>query len=86
VVFDGSYRNVGPLVRGRVHAGFSEGESADDVLLEQALYLKDNSSYKVWLVTSDGGLASRAREAGVKVMYCPVFCDAAETALNSESR
>lgn len=86
VVFDGGYRNIGSLMRGRVHAQFSDSDSADDVLLEQALYLKDNSPEKVWLVTSDGALVSRAREYGVKTLYCPVFHDLAQGAINAESR
>jgi len=86
VVFDGGYRNMGPLVRGRVHAQFSEHESADDVLLEQAGYLKDNSTLKVWLVTSDGSLVSIAREEGIKTLYCPKFHELAQGALDSETR
>ncbi|MDD4004927.1 MAG: NYN domain-containing protein [Elusimicrobiaceae bacterium] len=86
VVFDGGYRSVGPLVRGRVHAQFSDSDSADDILLEQAAYLKDHSTLKVWLVTSDGALVSIARENGIKTIYCPTFHELAQAALDAESR
>ena len=72
VVLDGGYRNVGLTVRGGLKIDFSDGEHADDVLLEHALYLKQVGRRAV-LVSSDGALLERAKSEGLRTMYCEKF-------------
>jgi len=72
IVLDGGYRSVGPTVRENMKIDFSDGERADDVLLEQAIYLKQAGRRAV-LVTSDGALLERAESEGLRTMYCAKF-------------
>ncbi|MDD2772178.1 MAG: PIN domain-containing protein [Elusimicrobiales bacterium] len=72
VVLDGGYRNVGATVRAGVRVDFSEGERADDIILEHALYLLRERRRPV-VVSDDGELLSRARAEGVKTIRCEKF-------------
>ena len=46
VIFDGSYRPLGPLYRGGVHISFSEEESADQIIYERAAYAAQTGQQK----------------------------------------
>ena len=52
VIFDGSFRPVGPLYRGGVHISFSEEDSADQIIYERADYLSQTGQ-RVIAVTDD---------------------------------
>lgn len=71
-VFDGSFRGPRPTVRGNVYIRFSEGSSADELLLEQSLYLTQAGKRPI-IVTGDGGLIQQARADGLKSMSCAKF-------------
>ena len=58
VVFDGAYRSVGPLYRGGVHIVFSEQDTADDYIYQEADFLAQQGR-RVIAVTSDRDLQSR---------------------------
>ena len=72
LILDGSYRAVGPTRTACVSALFTEDESADRIILEQASYLKQNAE-RVIVVTSDLSLAAEVKEIGVKVLHCGKF-------------
>ncbi len=72
VIFDGSFRPVGPLVRGGVHISFSEGFSADEVICERAGYLAQTNQ-RVIAVTDDRELQENLKRQGVKVQFCRKF-------------
>ena len=72
VFFDGSYRSMGRHVSARFALYFSEGEKADKLLLEQAVYLK-SENIRTILVTSDRRLLDQAKEEGIKCMWCDEF-------------
>ncbi len=72
VIFDGSYRPVGPLVRGGVHISFSEGLSADEVIYERAGYLAQTNQ-RVIAVTDDRQLQESLKQQGIKVQFCRKF-------------
>jgi predicted RNA-binding protein with PIN domain len=72
VIFDGAFRNIGPLYRGGVHISFSEGQSADDVIRERANYLVQKNA-RVIAVTDDRGLQNELRDLGVKTFFCRKF-------------
>ena len=52
VIFDGSFRPVGPLYRAGVHISFSEEESADQIIYERAAYAAQTGQ-RVVAVTDD---------------------------------
>ena len=72
VIFDGSFRPVGPLYRGGVHISFSEGDSADEVIRERAAFLA-HSRRRVMAVTDDRALQAQLNELGVKTFFCRKF-------------
>ena len=72
VIFDGTFRPVGPLYRGGVHISFTEGESADQIICEQAAYLAQ-SHQRVIAVTDDRQLQETLKELGVKSLFCRKF-------------
>ena len=72
VVFDGAYRPVGPLYRGGVHIVFSENDTADDYIFQEADYLAQNGT-RVIAVTSDRDLQQRLKDIGVKTQFCQNF-------------
>ena len=72
VVFDGAYRPVGPLYRNGVHIVFSETDTADDYIFQEADYLAQSGT-RVIAVTSDRDLQQRLKEIGVKTQFCQKF-------------
>ena len=72
VIFDGSFRPIGPLYRGGVHISFSEGDLADDIIREQASYLHQ-SGKRVIAVTDDRALQEDLKEMGIKTLFCKKF-------------
>ena len=72
VVFDGAYRPVGPLYRAGVHIVFSEQDTADDYIFQEADYLKQIGK-RVIAVTSDKDLQNRLKDIGVKTLFCQKF-------------
>lgn len=72
VIFDGSFRPVGPLYRGGVHISFTEGDSADQIICERADYLSQTGQ-RVIAVTDDRQLQDTLRELGVKSLFCRKF-------------
>ena len=72
VILDGHYRDVGNLHRGKVKISFSDDLTADDLILEQAVYLFGNEE-RVAVVTSDRELAERCELEGVRVLSCKKF-------------
>ena len=72
VIFDGSFRNIGPLYRGGVHISFSEAQSADEVLREKANFLALRQA-RVIAVTDDKALQQDLKDLGVKTLFCKKF-------------
>lgn len=72
VVFDGAYRNVGPLYRNGVQIIFSEEDTADRWIYDEALYLADQGK-RVIAVTDDRALQESLKELGVKTQFCKKF-------------
>ena len=72
VIFDGSFRPIGPLYRGGVHISFSEGDSADQIIRKQAAYLCQ-AGKRVIAVTDDRSLREDLKELGVKTLFCKKF-------------
>ena len=79
VIFDGSFRPVGPLYRGGVHISFSEDASADQIIYEQANYLAQ-SGQRVIAVTDDRLLQDDLKRLGVKTLFCRKFYNGLKTA------
>ena len=79
VIFDGSFRPVGPLYRGGVHISFSEDASADQIIYEQANYLVQ-SGQRVIAVTDDRLLQDDLKRLGVKTLFCRKFYNGLKTA------
>ena len=72
VIFDGTFRPVGPLYRAGVHISFSEENSADELIYERANYLAQTGQ-SVIAVTDDRGLQDALKRLGVKVQFCRKF-------------
>ncbi|MBQ7908143.1 MAG: NYN domain-containing protein [Elusimicrobiaceae bacterium] len=72
VVFDGAYRPIGPLYRAGVHIVFSEQDTADDYIYQEAYFLAQQGR-RVIAVTSDKDLQNRLKEIGVKTLFCQKF-------------
>lgn len=85
VIFDGSYRNLGARRTEKIMVYFSEGEKADDLLLEQASFLRREGT-RVVIVTSDKRLMDKAGGGGINCMWCAKFLYHCRAALKSESR
>ncbi|MBR3898880.1 MAG: NYN domain-containing protein [Elusimicrobiaceae bacterium] len=80
VVFDGAYRPVGPLYRAGVHIIFSEQDTADDYIYQEADYLKQTGQ-RVIAVTSDKDLQNRLKSVGVKTLFCQKFYNSLKLSL-----
>ena len=74
LIIDGGFRNIGPTSPENVDALFAEDQTADEVILEQALYLK-NSLRRVCVVSYDKGITDTLRQEGVKILSCEKFFD-----------
>ena len=72
VIFDGTFRPVGPLYRGGVHISFSESDSADQIIREQAEFLHA-SGKRVIAVTDDRALQEDLKALGIKTLFCKKF-------------
>ena len=72
LIIDGGFRNIGPTSPENVDALFSEDQTADEVILEQAIYLK-NAARRVCVVTYDRGITNSLREEGIKILSCEKF-------------
>ncbi len=72
VIFDGSFRPIGPLYRGGVHITFTEGDSADQIICERAGFLAQTGQ-RVIAVTDDRQLQQTLKELGVKSLFCRKF-------------
>ncbi len=72
VIFDGTFRPIGPLYRGGVHISFSEGDSADQHIFERANYLAQTNQ-RVIAVTDDRQLQEQLHGLGVKTQFCRKF-------------
>ena len=72
VIFDGTFRPIGPLYRGGVHISFAEEDSADRVICQQANFLAQ-SGRRVIAVTDDRELQNYLKELGVKSLFCRKF-------------
>ncbi|HUT85659.1 MAG TPA: hypothetical protein VMW66_02330 [Elusimicrobiales bacterium] len=79
VIFDGVYRNVGSALRGNLKVHFSDDVKADELLLEQAFYLKSKGSRAV-IVTNDADVCAEAKAGKIKVLTCSKFFDICESA------
>ena len=72
VIFDGTFRPVGPLYRAGVHISFAEESSADQIIYERASYLSQTNQ-RVIAVTDDRALQEDLKALGVKVLFCRKF-------------
>ena len=72
VIFDGTFRPLGPLYRGGVHISFTEEESADQIICERADFLTQ-SGRRVIAVTDDRQLQETLKNLGVKTLFCRKF-------------
>jgi predicted RNA-binding protein with PIN domain len=83
VVFDGVYRDVGPLIRGSIKISFSDEDKADSIVLEQAIYLSQTGK-RVRIVTSDRKLMDMGKSEGIKSLFCAKFFRIAQYAIDRE--
>ncbi|MBO7605459.1 MAG: NYN domain-containing protein [Elusimicrobiaceae bacterium] len=74
LIIDGGFRNIGPTETENVDALFSEEQTADEIILEQALFLK-RAARRVCVVTYDRGITNNLREEGIKILSCEKFFD-----------
>ena len=72
IIFDGSFRGSGPIVKGNVKVTYTEDVSADELIAEQAIYLHGKEE-RVCVVTSDLSLKNELASEGVKTMFCDGF-------------
>ncbi|MBR4682038.1 MAG: NYN domain-containing protein [Elusimicrobiaceae bacterium] len=72
VIFDGTFRPLGPLYRGGVHISFAEEDSADQIICERANFLAQ-SGQRVIAVTDDRQLQETLKSLGVKSLFCRKF-------------
>ncbi|WP_428897328.1 hypothetical protein Dip518_001115 [Parelusimicrobium proximum] len=72
VIFDGPHRNIGSTRRGSIHIIFAEDRTADDMIIEQSVYLH-NSEQRVIVITSDRSIHDEVRPHGVKCIFCDGF-------------
>ena len=72
VIFDGTFRPIGPLYRAGVHISFTEENSADQIIYERASYAAQ-SGQRIIAVTDDRGLQDDLKALGVKVQFCRKF-------------
>ncbi len=82
IIFDGSFRGSGPIVRGNIKVTYTEGLSADELIAEQAVYLHGREE-RVCVVTSDLSLKNEIAAEGVKTMFCDYFFKAAKEKYNN---
>ena len=74
LIIDGGYRNIGPTSPENVDALFSEERTADEIILEQAIYLK-NANRRVCVVTYDTDITQNLRKENIKILSCSKFFD-----------
>ncbi|MCR5504118.1 MAG: NYN domain-containing protein [Elusimicrobiaceae bacterium] len=74
LIIDGGFRNIGPTSPANVDALFSEERTADEIILEQAFYLK-NANKRVCVVSYDKGITQNLRREGIKILSCEKFFD-----------
>ena len=72
VIFDGTFRPVGPLYRAGVHISCAEENSADEIIYERANYLAQTNQ-RVIAVTDDRLLQEDLKKLGIKVQFCRKF-------------
>ncbi|GHT38999.1 hypothetical protein FACS189437_01180 [Bacteroidia bacterium] len=72
VIFDGSYRPVGPTLRRALKVTFAESATADELIYETAEYLYNNGE-RVAVVSSDKLLQQDLKALGIKTMFCQKF-------------
>lgn len=72
VIFDGSFRPLGPLYRGGIHISFSEGDTSDDIIYEKSAYARQTGQ-RIIAVTDDRALQAALKELGVKTLFCQKF-------------
>lgn len=72
VIFDGSFRPIGPLYRAGVHIEFSEQDTADQIIYEKASFLHAGGK-RVIAVTDDRELQNALKKEGVKTLFCQKF-------------
>ena len=72
VIFDGTFRPIGPLYRSGVHISFAEGDSADQIICERAGFLAQTGQ-RVIAITDDRALQDELKELGVKTLFCRKF-------------
>ena len=72
IIFDGSFRPVGPLYRAGVHIEFSEQDTADQIIYEKACFLHA-SGKRVIAVTDDRELQNALKKEGIKTLFCQKF-------------
>lgn len=77
VILDGHYRDIGNLKRNNLKISFSDDITADELILEQAEYLK-NINKRVIVITSDRELAESCQLENIKTMSCKKFFDLLE--------
>ncbi len=77
VILDGHYRDVGKLHRGKVKISFSDDITADELILEQAEYLKGINK-RPCVITSDRELANNCELESIRTMSCKKFFDLVE--------
>ena len=74
LIIDGGFRNIGPTSPENVDALFAEDRTADEIILEQAIYLK-NANRRVCVVTYDKGITQNLRGENIKILSCEKFFD-----------
>lgn len=74
LIIDGGFRNIGPTSTANVDAVFAEERTADEIILEQAIYLK-RAKKRVCVVTYDTGITDNLRREGIKILNCEKFFD-----------
>ena len=74
LIIDGGFRNIGPTSPDNVDALFAEDLTADEVILEQAIYLK-SANKRVCVVTYDRGITQNLRGENIKILSCEKFFD-----------
>jgi len=80
VVFDGGSRPVRTIPNRAITVCFSEGDPADDILLDRASFLAAEG-VRCAVVSNDGGILEQASAAGALTMPCGIFYRLAESEL-----
>lgn len=72
IVFDGGFRKYPPLNNSNINIYFSDSDVADDIIIEQASYLKQ-SGKRVVCVSSDQDLLTELHGYKIKTLRCDAF-------------